>query len=79
MVNEVSYELHNRESLLHIGIGFMAVVVKGDKVVIIFVNPRRGNHGTPQIAPNVFYGSFRVIFIRFCIDIEIIFVFTVTV
>lgn len=52
--------------------------MEGNKVAIIVVNPGRGNNGAPQIAPDIFYGSVGVTFIRFCIDIETVFVFTVT-
>ena len=52
--------------------------MEGNKVSIIFVNPGCGSNGTPQTAPNVFYGGFGVTFIWLCIDIETVFVFPVT-
>lgn len=78
MADEALYELHNRKGLFNIGVIFVAVVMEGDKVPIIFVNPGRGNNGASKIAPNVFYGGFGFTFIWLCIDIETVFVFTVT-
>lgn len=78
MPDETSYELHNRKRFFDIGIIFMAVVMEGDKVAIIFVDPGGGNNRTSQIASNVFYGGFGVTFIRLGIDIETVFVFPVT-
>ena len=78
MADKTLYELHNRKGFFNIGVIFVAVVMEGDKVAIIVVNPGRGNNGPPQIAPDIFYGSLGVTFIRFCIDIETVFVFTVT-
>lgn len=54
MPDETSYELHNRKRFFDIGIIFMAVVMEGDKVAIIFVDPGGGNNRTSQIAPNYF-------------------------
>ena len=54
MPDETSYELHNRKRFFDIGIIFMAVVMEGDKVAIIFVDPGGGNNRTSQIASNVF-------------------------
>ena len=78
MADQTLYELHNRKGLFHIGVIFVAVVVKGDKVTIIAVNPGCGDNRPPQIASNVFYGSFWVTFIRLGIDIETVFVIPVT-
>ena len=78
MPDKALYELHNRKGLFHIGVIFVAVVMESDGVAIIAVNPGCGNNGTPQIAPNVFYGGFGVTFIRLSIDIETVFVFPVT-
>ena len=78
MADEAHYEIHNGKSFFHIGVIFVAVVVEGDKITIIAVNPGCGDNRPPQIAPNVFYGGFWVTFIRLCIDIETVFVFPVT-
>ena len=78
MVDEALYEIHNGKSLFNIGIIFVAVVMEGDKVAIIFVNPGGGNNRTSQIAPNVFYGGSGVAFSWLGIDIETVFVFPVT-
>ncbi len=78
MTDKTPYELHDREGLFHIGVILVAVVMEGDKVAIIAVNPGCGDNGAPQIAPNIFYGGFGVAFIRLGIDIETVFVFPVT-
>lgn len=78
MPDETFYELHNRKRFFGIGIIFVAVVMEGDKVAIIFVNPGGGNNRTSQIAPNVFYGGSGVAFSWLGIDIETVFVFPVT-
>ena len=78
MSDKAPYELHNRKSLFNISVIFVAVVMEGNKVSIIFVNPGCDSNGTPQTAPNVFYGGFGVTFIWLCIDIETVFVFPVT-
>lgn len=62
MADEARYELHNRKGYLHIGVIFVAVIVEGDKVTIIAVNPGRGDNMPPQIASNVFYGGFGITF-----------------
>ena len=78
MADKTLYELHNRKGFFHIGVIFVAVVMEGDKVAIIFVNPGGGNNRTSQIAPNVFYGGSGVAFSWLGIDIETVFVFPVT-
>ena len=78
MPDETSYELHNRKRFFGIGIIFVAVVMEGDKVAIIFVNPGGGNNRTSQIAPNVFYGGSGAAFSWLGIDIETVFVSPVT-
>lgn len=78
MSNKEPYELHRRKSFFNISVIFVAVVIEGDKVSSIFVNSRHGNNGTPQTAPNVFYGGFGIAFIWLCIDIENVFMFPVT-
>ena len=78
MPDETFYELHNRKSFFDIGVIFVTVVMEGDKVAIISVNPGGGNNRTSQIAPNVFYGGFGVAFSWLGIDIETVFVFPIT-
>ena len=78
MLDETFDELRNRKRFFDIGVIFVAVVMKGDKVAIIVVNPGSGNNRTSQIAPNVFYGGFGVAFSWLGIDIETVFVFPVT-
>ena len=78
MADEALYELHNRKSFFNICVIFVAVVMEGNKVAVIFVDPGGGSNRPPQIASNVFYGSFWVAFIWPGIDIETVFMFLVT-
>lgn len=78
MSDEAFYELHNRKSFLNIGVIFVAVIMEGNKVTIIFVNPGSCNYGTTQITPDVFYNRFWITFVWFGIDIEAVFVIPVT-
>ena len=78
MSDETFYEFHNRKSFFDIGVIFVSVVMEGNKVTNIAVNLGRGDNGPPQITPNVFYGGFRITFIRLCIDIKTVFVFLVS-
>lgn len=56
----------------------MPVVVEGDKVAIVLVNPGSGNDGTAKITCNIFCNDFRITFIRLGINIESVFVLFVT-
>ena len=78
MPDKALYELHNRKGFFRIGVIFVSVVMEGNKVTNIAVNLGRGDNGPPQITPNVFYGGFRITFIRLCIDIKTVFVFLVS-
>ena len=78
MADEALYEFHDRKSLFNICVIFVAAVMDGNKVAVISVDPGGGNNRPPQIAPNVFYGSFWVAFIWPGIDIETVFMFLVT-
>lgn len=71
-------ELHNRKSFFHTGVIFMTVVMEGNKVAIVFINPGSGNHRASELTPDVFYYGFGGTFVWICIDVEAVFVFAVT-
>ena len=56
----------------------MPVVVESNKAAVIFVNPGRGDYGTPEIAANIFDGCLGVAFVGSCIYVKTFFVLPVT-
>ena len=78
MPDEPFYEIHNRNGFFHIFVIFVPIVVESNKIAVIFVNPRCGDHGTPEIAANIFDGCLGVAFVGFCIYVETFFVLLVT-
>lgn len=78
MLDEAFYELHNRDGLFHISVIFMPVVMESDKVTVVFINPGSGNHGPPEITPDIFHHGSGVAFVWLCIDIEAFLVLPVT-
>lgn len=70
MADEPFYEIHNRDGFFHISVISVAVVVEGNKVAIISIDPGGGNNRTAKIASNVFHNRFWVTFVRFCIYIK---------
>lgn len=56
----------------------MTVVVESDRISIIGINLGSSNYRYSKIAADVFYHSPRIAEIRFRIDIETMFVFSVT-
>lgn len=77
MLDKTFYEVHNRKCFFHVSIIFVAVVMEGNKVTVIPVNPGSGNHRTPQVTPDVFDNGFRITFVRLCINVETFFVFPI--
>lgn len=73
MTDQTLYKFHDRDSLFHILIIFMAIVMEGNEVSIIVVNAGSSDHR----AADIFDSSFRVTVIGFGIDIEAVFVFPV--
>ncbi len=63
-------KIHNRKSLFHICVVFVAVIVERNRIAIIAVNSGCGDDGPAKIAANVFGYYFRVTEIGFGIDIE---------
>lgn len=77
MADEPLDEVHNRDGFLDIFVIFVSVIVEGNKVAIIAVDPGSGDYGPSKVTSNVFENSFRMAFVRFGIDIEAMFVFPV--
>ena len=76
--DETFYEIHNRQSFLHILFIFVAVIVESNGISVIPVNPGRSNYWPAKIAADVFSHYFRIAEIRFGIDIEALFMLGVT-
>lgn len=76
--DKATYEIHDRNGLLYVGIIFVPIIMKSDKVTIIFINSGGGNYGASKIASNVFDDFFRVTFVGLGINIENILMFIVT-
>lgn len=77
MPDKTFYEFHNGYCFFHKCVIFMAVVMEGDKVAIIFINPGGGDHRASEITSDVFYNSFRITFAGFGIHVETFPVFPV--
>ena len=75
MADQTLYKFHDRDGFFHISIIFMAIVMEGNEVIIIFVNAGSCNHRTAKIATDISDSSFRVTVIGFSIDIEAVFMF----
>ena len=70
VADETFYEIHDRQSFLHILVIFMAVIVESNGISIIPINPGCGYDGSAKIAADVFSHYFWIAEIRFGIDIE---------
>ena len=75
---ETFYEIHNRQSFFHILFIFVTVIVESNGISIIPIDPGCGYDGPAKITANVFSNYFRIAKIGFCIDIEALFVLSVT-
>ena len=71
-------EVHCRNGFFNIFFVAMSVVVESNHFSIIFVNTGSGDYRSSQIASDIFYYSLRIAAIRFCKNIEAIFVIRIT-
>ena len=78
VTDEPFYEIHDRQSLLHMLVVFVAVIVGSNGSPIIPVNPGCGYDGSAKIAANVFSDHFGGAKVRLGIGIEAVFVLVVT-
>ena len=76
--DETFYEIHNRQSFFHILFIFVTVIVESNGISVIPVNPGSGNYWPAKIAADVFSHYFRIAEIRFGVDIEALFMLSVT-
>ena len=74
VADETFYEIHDRQSFLHILVIFMAVIVESNGISIIPVNPGCGYDGSAKITANIFRNDFWIAEIGLGIDIETMFV-----
>ena len=77
VADETFYEIHDRQSFLHILVIFMAVIMESNGISIIPINPGCGYDGSAKITTNIFRNDFRVAEIGLGIDIETMFVLAV--
>ena len=74
MLDQKFYKIQRRDSFFNVCIILVSVVMESDEVTIIGINPGSSNHRAAQITGDIFHDGIRVTEIRFCIDIETIFV-----
>ena len=79
MADQTLDKFHHRNGFFHIFVILMTVVMEFDKIAVIAVNAGSGDDGATKIAADVFQDGGGITFIWFCIDIEAVFVFFVTV
>lgn len=77
MVDELLDKIYGRDSFLHVLIIFMPIVVKNNHLTIVAVNSGGGNGRASEIASYIFDYIFRIAFVRFWINIEVVFMFRV--
>ena len=77
VADETFYEIHNRQSFFHILFIFVTVIVEGNGISVIPVNPGSGNYWPAKIAADIFSHYFRIAKVGFGIDIEALFVLAV--
>ena len=78
MLNEAFNKIHYRNRFFYVCIILMTIIVKSDKVTIIFIDSGSGNNRTTEITTDVFYDNIWVTFVRFCINIETLLMITIT-
>ena len=77
MLDETVYEIKCGYGLHDQFVIFMAVIVESDHITIIMVDAGSGNDGPAKIAADILGHSLGVTFIRFCVNIEAVFVVSV--
>lgn len=77
VLDEAFDELHDGNGLLHVLVILVAVVVEGDGVAVILVNPRGGDDGTAKVTADVLDDRFRVTLVGLGIHVEAVLVFPV--
>lgn len=70
VLDKAFYEIHNWDCFLHIPVVLVAVVVEGNKIIIVFVDSGSSNHRAAEVTANVFDNGIRVALIGFGIHIK---------
>ena len=74
VLDQKFYKIQCRKRFFNVCIILVSVVMESDEITIIGINPGSSNHRAAQITGDIFHDGIRVTEIRFCIDIETIFV-----
>ena len=74
VLDQKFYKIQCRNRFFNVCIILVSVVMESDEITIIGINPGSSNHRAAQITGDIFHDGIRVTEIRFCIDIETIFV-----
>lgn len=77
MLEEQADKVDGRKSPSDEGVIFMFIIMEGDIFTVIGINPGEGDDRASQITADIMDNRFRVAEIRFGINIEAIFIFTV--
>ena len=75
--DEAADELHSGDRFFHVFTIFVTVVMEGNKVPIVAVDPGSGDDRASKIAADIFDHCFWVAFVRLGIDIKTIFMLPV--
>lgn len=78
MPDQAPDKIHDGESLLHISVVFMAVVMKCHSFSIITVDSGKSDRGSAQVTADVSDNGIGVTFFGFCINVKPMFVVPVT-
>lgn len=70
MLDQALHEFKNGNSFFDIFLIFMSIVMKRDKITVVFIDAGSGNGRTSEITPNIFGNSFGIAFLRFSKNIE---------
>ena len=77
MLDEQGNKVHDRDSFADKSVVLMPVIVEGDEIAIIGINPFQGDGGPSEVTANVFSDNTCIAKVGFGIDIETVFVFAV--
>lgn len=78
MPDEPPDKFHSGESFFYISIIFMTVVMESDILPVIMVNAGGCDHRSSEISADIFDNGIGVAIVRFCINIEPVFILLVT-
>ena len=74
VLDQKFYKIQCRNRFFNVCIILVSVVMESDEITIIGINPGSSNHRAAEITGDIFHDGIRVTEVRFCIDIETIFV-----